>query len=128
MAAVTVVELHPVTPTGYEVIDRGMATEDIGVGNQVVITSSGISKCPTSAKECHGIALKATKANMLCEYGVQGEMDGYSGLTPGDPLYPSDSVAGGIDTTATQYGTTPAVPATVRVRAIRTTRIRYNYV
>lgn len=121
MAAVTKVRPLHVAPTGYEVVDRGLTTEAIAVADQVVVGASGISKCAAGAIECHGIALKPAAQGMLVEYGVHGEMDGFSGLTPGAPLYPSASVAGGIDTTVT------ATPI-VRVRAVTATRIRYAFV
>jgi hypothetical protein len=121
VAAITRVAPLAVTPTAYEVIDRGMATEAIGVSDQIVITASGISKCAAGALECHGIALKPAAANMLCEYGVQGEMDGFSGLTPGAALYPSPSIAGVIDTA-------PVASAVIRVRAVTSSRIRYSFV
>ena len=128
MAAVTRVAPLPVTVVGYEVIDRGMSTEVIAKADLITIGASGISKCAAGATECHGIALKGvTAANMLVEYGVQGEMDGFSGLTPGASLYPSASVAGGLDTTVVSYGTTPAVPTPTRIRAVTATRIRYNF-
>jgi hypothetical protein len=126
MAAITRVAPLHVSPTAYEVIDRGKATESIAKSDQIVISGASgseqtVSKCPAGAIECHGIALKAALAGQLCEYGVQGEMDGFSGMTPGAALYPSASTAGVIDTTAT------ATPI-ARVRAVLPTRIRYSYV
>lgn len=126
MAAITRVAPLHVSPPAYEVIDRGRATEAIAKSDQIVITGSSgseqrVSKCPAGAAECHGIALKPCTLEGLCEYGVQGEMDGFSGMTPGAALYPSASVAGVIDTAA-------VAGATVRVRAVLPTRIRYSYV
>lgn len=126
MAAITRVAPLHVSPPGYEVIDRGRATEVIAKSDQILITGNSgseqrVSKCTAGAIECHGIALKPCTLEGLCEYGVQGEMDGFSGMTAGASLYPSASVAGGIDTTAT------ATPI-VRVRAVLPTRIRYSYI
>lgn len=126
MAAITKIAPLHVSPPGYEVIDKARATETIAKADQIIISGNTgseqrISKCTAGAIECHGIALKACASEMECDYGVQGEMDGFSGLTPGAPLYPSASVAGGIDTTAT------ATPI-ARVRAVLPTRIRYSYV
>jgi hypothetical protein len=126
MAAITRVAPLHVSPPAYEVIDRGRATEAIAVSDQIVIAGNSgseqrVSKCAAGAIECHGIALNSATAEGLVEYGVQGEMDGFSGLTPGAPLYPSASTAGVIDTTAT------ATPI-ARVRAILPTRIRYSFV
>jgi hypothetical protein len=130
MAAVTVVKCRPVTPPGYEVNDKGTLTEDVVAGNLLSLGSSGWSKCPTDQVEPDGIALQdgySGQANF--PVGIHGEMDGFSGLTPGAKLYPSGSVAGDIDTTAPTYAaTTPAVPAVAKIKAANTTRIRYNFV
>lgn len=126
MAAITVVKPLHVSPTAYEVVDKAMATEAMAPGDQVVIGANGISKCPAAAKECHGVVLKPCPINMSCDYGIQGEMDGFSGLTPGNPLYPSATTAGVMDTVVAEN--TVGNPATVRVRAVTATRIRYNFV
>jgi hypothetical protein len=135
MAAVTVVKARPVTPVGYEVNDGPgfSATEDLVAGNLLVLGASGWSKTPTNTVEPHGICLKDCPSGFTPDVGIQGEMDGFSGLTPGAPLYPSGSTAGGIDTTATTFynaATTPAVavPASARIRAVSTTRIRFNFI
>lgn len=98
MAAVTKVRVRPVTPPGYEVNDKGTLTEDVSVGDQLVKSSSGWSKCPTTTVDPHGIALMDGYAGGTAHVGIQGEMDGYSGLTEGSPLYPSGSTAGVLDT------------------------------
>lgn len=137
MAAVTRVKARPVTPVGYEVNDKGTLTEDVTAGDQLVISgeSGGVktwSKAPTDAIEADGIALTDGFSGGVADVGIQGEMDGFSGMTVGDLLYPSGSTAGGLDTTATTFysaATTPAVavPAPARVKAIGATRIRYSY-
>jgi hypothetical protein len=99
MAAVTRVKARPVTPVGYEVNDTGLLTEAVTAGDLLTLSGSGWSKAATSSTEAHGIALQdgyAGQAN--ASIGVHGEMDGYSGMTPGTALYPSASVAGGLDT------------------------------
>ena len=134
MAAVTRVKARPCAPAGYEVNDKGVAVEAWVAGDLLVNGASGWSKAPTGTKIAHGIGLQDAYAGQAnCSIGIQGEMDGFSGLTPGDPLYPSGSTAGGLDTTAvTWYGvaTTPAVavPVQPQVRAATATRIRYNFV
>jgi hypothetical protein len=138
MAAITRVKARPASPTGYEVNDSGAYTEDVVAGDLLVINGESggrktWGKAPTTAKEGHGIALMDGYTGGTAEVGIQGEMDGYSGLTPGADLYPSGSVAGGIDTTAPAFyavATTPAVsvPAATRIRAVGTTRIRYNFI
>lgn len=122
MAAVTRVKGRPVTPVGYEVVDPGLAAEDFEAGDQAKLTAAGWVKLPAGADEADGIALQKYYAGQGgCSFGIHGEMDGFSGLTPGTRLYPSASVAGGLDTTAVSG-------ATVRVKAVTATRIRYCYV
>ncbi|OJW05787.1 MAG: hypothetical protein BGO39_05005 [Chloroflexi bacterium 54-19] len=137
MAAVTRVKARPVTPVGYEVNDKGTLTEDVIAGDQLVISGEVAnvkqwSKCPTTAKEADGIALTDGFNGGVADVGIQGEMDGFSGMTPSTPLYPSGTTTGGLDTTAPTFysaATTPAVavPAPARVKAIGATRIRFNY-
>src|SRR5437868_111246 len=136
MAAVTVGTLHPVSPPGYEVNDKGQAKVAITKGQLLIITNdtpnAGFEKvwdkAATSTTTAHGIALMDAAAGAVVSVGIQGEMDGFSGLTAGAPLFPSGSVAGGIDTTApTAFATTPAVTASPNVRAVSPTRIRYNF-
>lgn len=98
MAAVTKVKVRPITPPGYEFNDKGVYTEDIAVGDQLILGVSGWSKCPVTTPEAHGVALMTNLAGERADVGIHGEEDGYSGLTPGQPLYPSSTVAGGLDT------------------------------
>ena len=129
MAAVTKGNLRPVSPPGYEVNDKGQAKVAIAKGDLLLITADTplaghervYDKAVGGTIEAHAIALMDCPINGTVNAGIQGEMDGYSGLVPGAPLYPSASVAGGLDTTAT------ATPIT-RVRAVTTTRIRYSFV
>lgn len=140
MAAVTRVKAHPVSPPAYEVNDKGQAAVAIVAGDQLVLVTTtpgnGFEKvwdkASTSALEADGIALMDAKAGAIVSVGIQGEIDGFSGMTPGAKLYPSGSTAGGLDTTATTFysaATSPAVavPAPARVKAITATRIRYSY-
>lgn len=99
MAAVTRVTARPVTPVGYEVYDSGTLTEAVTAGDLLTLGSSGWSKAATSATEAHGIALQdgySGQAN--APIGIQGEMDGFSGMTAGTALFPSSATAGGMDT------------------------------
>jgi len=129
MAAVTVGTLHPCAPPAYEVNDKGQAAVAITKGNLLVITNatpgSGFrrvwDKAPTTTTDAHGIALMDAAAGGTVSVGIQGEMAGYSGLVPGNPLYPSASVAGGIDTSK------PA-GALERIRAIDAETIRFSFV
>jgi hypothetical protein len=140
MSAVTRVKARHVAPVGYEYIVRGRVSETLTAGDQVVqtgTTSDGhpvYSKAGTSVTAAHGIALEdATAIGQLIDIGKVGEMDGFSGMTPGADIFPSASTAGGLDTTAPaaySVATTPAVavPALPKVRALTATRIFYNYV
>lgn len=120
MAAVTRGTARVCTPVGYEVVDKGKLTEAVVAGDLLKNGASGWSKLPAAATEADGIALKNYYAGQDgCDIGIHGEMDGWSGLTPGAPLYPSVSVAGGLDTTAA---------GVIRVKAATTTRIRYSFV
>lgn len=101
MSAATRVRARPCTPVGYEVVDKGVAVEAWTAGDLLVNGASGWSKAPTGTLEAHGIGLQDAYAGQGgCSIGIQGEMDGWSGLTPGAPLWPSASVAGGLDTSA----------------------------
>lgn len=126
MAAVTLVKAEYETPVGYEVNDSGKYSEDVTAGTQLVINGESAGrktwgKCPTTETEAHGIAIKDGKSGGVAEVMVVGEMGGFSGLTPGAPLYPSASVAGGTDTTK-------PTNAVARIRATGANRIRVNFV
>lgn len=136
MAAVTRVKARPVTVTGYEVNDKGQAKVAITAGDLLILTADAPSngfekvwdKTAAAGTDIMGIALMDAAAGAIVSVGIQGEMDGFSGMTPGVPLYNSGSVAGGLDTTAQTIATTPVVPYPTRVRAITATRIRYSFV
>lgn len=122
MAAITKVKAHPVAPVAYEVNDKGVLTEDVLAGDLLTNGASGWSRAVGGTVEAHGIALMdGFLGQRGFSIGIQGEMDGYSGLTPGAALYPSATLAGGLDTTV-------VAGATIRVRATTTTRFRYNFV
>lgn len=123
MAAVTRGDrAKPIIVPGYEVIDTGVCAEAWETGDQLQNTAAGWVLAVAGAIEAHGMAMKpAYVGERGCDIMMQGEMAGFSGLTPGAPLYPSATVAGGLDTTAT------ATPI-CRVRARTTTSVRVNYV
>lgn len=130
MAAVTKGTLRPVLVPGYEVNDKGQAKVAITKGDLLVMTAdtpgNGFErvwdKAPiTGITEAHAIALMDAKVGGIVSAGIQGEMDGFTGLATGTPLYPSTAVLGGLDTTA-------IAAATVRIRAVTTARIRYSFV
>jgi hypothetical protein len=129
MAAVTVGTLHPDTPPGYEYNDKGQAATAIAKGQLLVVTTATPGagyvtvwdKAPTTTTDPAGIALMDAAAGGTVSVGIRGEMDGFTGLTPGAFLYPSATVAGGIDTSK------PA-GAVERMRAVSATRVRYAFV
>ena len=126
MAAVTRVKARPCTPVGYEVVDKCALAADVVAGDLLKYTGASsdglavMTKAAAGATEADGIALQDGYSGQAgFSVGIQGEMDGFSGMTPGAALYPSASVAGGLDTTAA---------GAIRVKAVRPTRIRYNFV
>ena len=127
MAAVTIVKARATSPAGYEVNDTAILAADMSAGTQVVYNGSVsgglavVAKAGTSATEAHAILLEDGKAGDAVSIGIQGEMDGFSGLTPGTALYPSGSTAGGIDTTAPSG-------ATIRMRAVTASRVRFSFI
>jgi len=138
MAAVTRVKARPVSPPGYEVNDKGYivgacTTGDLLVQDGAAAVPYGHEmvwvKAPAGTINAQGIALMDVgTAGGTASVGIHGEMDGFSGMTRGTPLYPSATVVGGLDTTATTFAaTTPPVSAQPNVRAITATRIRYSF-
>lgn len=138
MAAVTRNTAHPVTPTGYEVNDKGQAKVAIEAGQLVVMTNDTPTRsgheivwtlAPTTTLYADGICLQDVAAGGTIDVGIHGEMDGYEGLVPGTSLFPSASTAGGIDTTApNEIATTPPTKARSQIKAVRSTRIRFCFV
>jgi len=134
MAVVTEGDLRVVTPPGEGRVRKGVAAEDLLRGQLLVQDNTGYSVAPTNTIVAHGICLKdAVAGQENVDVGVQGEMDGYVGLTEGAPLYPSGTTAGAIDDSAPTYyaaATTPAVavPAPANIRAISDTRISFSFV
>ena len=127
MAAVVRVKPRHVSPVGYEWIDVCELFEDVVAGDFLQFTGTVNSnmpvmkKCPAVANaEPDGIALKAGYAGQRgLDYGIHCEVDGFSGLTPGQLIYSSAAVAGGQDTAAN--GTAP-----VSGKAVRANRIRFT--
>ena len=128
MAAVTKVKPRFVSPVGYEEIDTCELTEAVVAGDLLEYTGVTndnqplMRKLPAgAAAEADGIALKDGYAGQRgFDVGITLEMDGFSGLTPGDAIHSSSTVAGGLDTTAN--GAALSVG-----KAVRTTRIRFHF-
>ena len=60
-AAVSRGTVRVCTPVGYEVVDKGTATESMVAGDLVKNGASGWVKCPAGATEADGIALLIDK-------------------------------------------------------------------
>ena len=102
MAQVTLGTVRFVSPPGYEVVRTGTTTEDIDAGELCTLGSSGwsLAAAGSSGDDIAGIALQDFYSGQGgADFLVHGELDGFSGLTPGALLYPSESVAGGIQDT-----------------------------
>ena len=131
MAAVTRVKARPVTPAAYEFNqDATQAAAALVAGTLVtisaatpaagfhrVVEAATIASAGTNAKVY--MVLMDAKAGGGVNLGNHGEIDGFSGLTPGAPLYQSAAVAGGIDNAK-------PVGAVERMWAISATRIYFN--
>lgn len=127
MASVTRSSPHFVSPPGHEVTDKCELSEDVSAGDLLAYTgamSAGqpvMQKCPTG-DEPDGIALKDGKSGKRgFDVGIVGEMDGFSGLSPGADLYASTTTPGDIDDAS---GSGTAAP----IKAVRKTRIRFSFV
>jgi hypothetical protein len=131
MVAVTKTSrIRSATRVGYEVNDKGQAKVALATGDLVIISpdtpprgyETVFDKAPiTGITEAMGVVLMPAVAGGDVEVAIQGEMDGFTGLTPGTPLYPSTATPGGIDTTA-------IAGAPVRMRAVTPTLVRFSFV
>ncbi len=125
MAAVVRVKPRHVAPVGYEWIDVCELTEAVVAGDYLEFTGVMNDNLPLmrklpagAAAEPDGIALKDGYAGQRgFDYGIHTEMDGFSGLTPGDLIYASAAVAGGQDT---------AVEGVASGKAVKPSRIRFT--
>lgn len=129
MAAVNADAPRFVSPAGYEVFDKVELSGDVEAGETLKYTgamSNGqavVQKCPAGSAP-DGIAVKdGYDGQRGFDMAVQGEIDGYSGLTPGAQLYQSGASAGALDD-ADGGGSNPEIP----VKAVTETRIRFNFV
>lgn len=126
MAAIQVAangRIAPVAPPGMEVTDRGYAEEDLKAGDLIVISPDAppspvdeFAVRKATGDEAHGICLVDCNEGGLAEFSTQNEMDGYTGLTPGDGL---SVVDGMLDTDAT---------GDIVARCVTTSRIRVLFV
>lgn len=129
MTAISKVKPRLVSPVGYESAQHGEAGDDFSAGDLVIISGTPTDArwdCvyePAVAAVAHGIVLKDCKEGGTVEVAYEGEMDGFSSLTPGDAL----SVASGAidDTAPVQSDTDPAINYTIT--AVSATRIRFRF-
>lgn len=147
MSALTRVKARPVSPNGFEVKTiAAQAVADLDAGEIVTIAAAApdygypfrVDLCPAvdakTDKKKYVVVMDA-KANGVVNIADDLEMDGWSGLTKGDPVYPSGTVAGGLDTTAPTNAIVEtidadvgsvAVPVAARMWAISATRIKFG--
>ena len=101
MAAVTKgAKIRVSVPVGYERGMRGTVTEDVEEGDLLVLGASGWSRS-TAANPANkrGFAAQSYAAGRAdCSILTHGNLAGYTGLTPGAPLFPA--AAGGLETVA----------------------------
>lgn len=128
MAAITVDKPRSVSIPGYEVNDVCVLAEDVNAGDLLSFTGNMVDNMPEMEKapagnlNVDGIALQdGYNGQRGFDVGVQGEMDGFDGLTPGTRLYLSGSNDGEID------DTDPGGNAVAQIKAVTDTRIRFNF-
>jgi hypothetical protein len=125
MAAITKVDPVLCSPVGYENVQHGYAGDTFAAGDLVIISGTPPSTrwdCAfedATAAVAHGIVLKDVTEGGTAEVAFRGEMDGYSGLTPGAALSVATGVIDDTAPAATQVG------AAV-IRAVSATRIRFD--
>ena len=120
MAEVTLLKGRYVTIPGYEVVRKGVATETLKAGEAVVQSAAGFSKAPANALDVHAVAIQDYYAGQDdCSFMIHGEMEGFSGLTPGAALHASTTVAGG-------WADAGASGSIARARAVSPTRISFT--
>jgi len=126
MAAITAVAPILCSLPGQEDVFYAYAATAIDAGDPVIITATAtpstrwdMTVTKAVAAVAHGVALKTVAAGGTAEVAWRGEMDGFSGLTPGAPL---TVAAGEIDNVA------PAVGVSTTIRAVTASRIRFDLV
>lgn len=126
MAAIVRVDCVLVSPPGEYGSDKGYCNDDVEAGQPVVITSATPPNVlweqvvePATGTTANGIALKDCNEGGTVEYAFFGEVDGYTGLTPGAGL---TFVDGEIDDTP------PGAGVTRQMVAVTPSRIRFNLI
>jgi hypothetical protein len=125
MAAVTVTpDVAPNAPAPYhynDVTSKELPLlEDVMPADLLKLTPDGWRRTQPGER-ANGIAFKKGRAGQAgFDFGIVGEMANFDGLNPGDPLYPSPSVPGGMDTT-------PVAGFIPQILCNAVTGIRYNF-
>lgn len=94
-------KIHPCIPVGYERVSMiRTVTEAVVAGDLLILGANGWSKSTAASPgDKRGFAAMDYAAGRRdCSIHTHGEMDGFTGLTPGAPLYPA--AAGGLETVA----------------------------
>lgn len=125
MAAITKANpLYVGPPAEGAWIQRGQASVVLAAGDPVVIDGAAnpdarydtAYKKATAEAFVDGVALFPAAVGGTIEVMVTGEMDGFSGLTPGAAY---TIVAGAIDTTAPAAGIAPQIKAVNKTRIMK---------
>lgn len=120
MAVVTRVKARPCMPVGYEVVSPAATVSVACVAGDLMEKVSGVWQLSTAANPTRkrGFAAQNYYAGQKdCSIIHHGEMDGWSGLIDGDPLYPA--AAGALETVA-------VVGFVGLIHAVSTTRIQFT--
>jgi hypothetical protein len=91
MATITRVKCRPSMPVGYERVHSvKVVTEAVVAGDLLILGVNGWSLSPVTTPDAqHGFAAQDYYAGQTdCSILIDGEMDGWSGMTPGAALYP----------------------------------------
>lgn len=119
-----------VSPPGENRIVVATAAAACSAGQVVRKSSAGYAPAAAGSMDGDAVALMDYRAGETgCDFGKTCEMDGYvtTGAAIGDPVFPSATVAGGIQT---EYVAAPAPPAAPmqRIGKIETaTRVSFNF-
>lgn len=119
MAVATRVKARPCMPVGYEVVMRGTVSVAVVAGDLLVLSATGwalsTAANPTFKRGFAAQDYAAGRAD--CSIITTGEMDGWSGMTPGVPLFPA--AAGALEDVA-------VVGFTGLLHAVSATRIAFT--
>jgi hypothetical protein len=118
-----------VSPPGENRIRVGTAAAAISSGQGCRMTSAGYAPAASGSMDIDAIALMDYRSGEEgCDFLVTGEMDGYvtTGAAIGDPIFPSQSVAGGLQTESVASPAAPAAPLQRIGKIVTATRISFN--